>query len=1207
MELSGQLDSTTLNTTVYSSALPAAQAQSDLSSTLRSFRDSLAFSFQTLNLTLASMSQTMANVGTKIGSAMASNSNQLAPINVASQWIPRGPGGLYNGSLSQAYQQYAGSNNLMNIMASNQQYNVNPNEFWSERKTDMALRGSSAGVATVGALAKEAAGMLVGAKAGGAIGGAMGMGTGMLGSLGRFAVGLPFGAAAGAAVDLLVDPIVEASVRHNNDVAAMMRMSARFRSPFTMKEAQRAVGGIENLAYEELFRTSHLEPRLNMSGFRDITMMGLQGNMFQGETPEELVKQVSAASNVVKFLTGVLGSKDVQETMQVVKQLKDMGLNSFRNTGAIQSIGTDAFSYGRALGVQANTLLSTAASMSSVAFGQYGNPAFVGIHPALRNLAYTTELEKRRMLTPAEIAAGGGVQAMAGKMLSTQANLLNNGAIGGAMLYAGWDGQAGFNLEKYKATIENGGYWGAVGQAAKNITTGGLGSIAMSIAEKNNIIASAAEKGDLDKLLEIQLRSELKNILGMLPKNASLEQKVAFAAVHLTQISPGLDISTAKAIALKVLNPRIQAGIDRTAKEEYQIGSLEYARAGRGFGRFVDTIGENIERNLGSLHQTFIERPARSIADAASNALDTSYRTSTAIQKPLEGADLQLYYSAVKDLQKSNYKPDETAMFSNADRLEALDRIDKRGTLGDAFTGGWKSFLRFNRRLAQQDGIPTGDTKDYNFLADVTWLGAKDSMANYWNQVAGEDKISALEGRMMIQKYSDASLTHKDLERYFNVKGNENPLLPYIGMGKWFDEHAGGAYKDEARSRLSEISSKLSTSDIDAIRGNNLTWDQKNMTADKAFEILKTSNSRDIAAQIAKGMKLEDGSSVTADQVLAATSHAMFGHGSGTGIVAAVAHKDYQDILRGSQGYISKDNISKLIGPEGMAGIDVNGDTAMKALNDIGIDRKRLETLFKNLHSSDEIDAFLEAYTDISNGEVDPSKIRNINTFSQNPEIMALLGDEMDNVSKNGKKRFKVDYTGKDYANKVKAGGVSLWNQNIDAKVADFGISGKTQSQISSMTNAEAQRFLDQGGFTAHNSTAAAFLKRADELKNLSNEELEDRLGHKRGTITDQNRALTIVQDTMLAAAREGSGVQQKRQDAGQVMKTAVDTAIEPGKDGKNWLRVRVVSDTEIKDARESVEKNTDKPTKPENKGTLADQQKPNFIQKWIKDIFHTN
>ena len=80
MELSGQLDSTTLNTTIYSSALPAAQAQSDLSSTLRSFRDSLAFSFQTLNLTLASMSQTMTNVGNKIGSAMASNSNQLAQL-----------------------------------------------------------------------------------------------------------------------------------------------------------------------------------------------------------------------------------------------------------------------------------------------------------------------------------------------------------------------------------------------------------------------------------------------------------------------------------------------------------------------------------------------------------------------------------------------------------------------------------------------------------------------------------------------------------------------------------------------------------------------------------------------------------------------------------------------------------------------------------------------------------------------------------------------------------------------------------------------------------------------------------------------------------------------------------------------------------------------------------------------------------------------
>ena len=93
----------------------------------------------------------------------------------------------------------------------------------------------------------------------------------------------------------------------------------------------------------------------------------------------------------------------------------------------------------------------------------------------------------------------------------------------------------------------------------------------------------------------------------------------------------------------------------------------------------------------------------------------------------------------------------------------------------------------------------------------------------------------------------------------------------------------------------------------------------------------------------------------------------------------------------------------------------------------------------------------------------------------------------------------------------------------------------------------------------------------------------------------------------MIASDRAGRTEQQKREDAGQVMKTAVDTAIEQGKDGKNWLRVRVVSDTEIKDARESVEKNTDKPTKSENKGTLVDQQKPTSIQKFIKDIFHTN
>ena len=139
--------------------------------------------------------------------------------------------------------------------------------------------------------------------AGSAAGGAWaGSALGVSSNLGRMMLGVPFGMAAGALVGAVVDPMVAAAQEHNRDVSAIRRMSPRFRSQFSLREAQTVATGMEDLAFSEIMNTNSLMPRLNMSGMRDIAMMGMQGNMFQGTSPEQMLQQLKQAGQVVKFM-----------------------------------------------------------------------------------------------------------------------------------------------------------------------------------------------------------------------------------------------------------------------------------------------------------------------------------------------------------------------------------------------------------------------------------------------------------------------------------------------------------------------------------------------------------------------------------------------------------------------------------------------------------------------------------------------------------------------------------------------------------------------------------------------------------------------------------------------------------------------------------------------------------------------------------------
>lgn len=1175
------------------SAMPASKAQSDLTGTLRSFRDSLAFSFQTLNLTLSSMTQTMTNIGTKIGSLVSSSSTSIFP-GANSQWVQTGTPGLYTGSLSQAYQQFSGANNLTGLLFANQQYNINPNEFWLERNTDIATRMSSVGVSTLGAVASEGTGLVTGSLAGKYLGAKLGLGNGVLGSVGRFAMGTPIGMGATLAANLIIDPAVQAAIQHNKDSAALTRMSARFRSPFTLRESQRAVSGIEDLAYNEILNTTRIDSRLDMSGFRDITMMGLQGNMFQGTTPEQLVKQISSASNVVKFLTGVLGSKDVQETMQTVKQLKDMGLNSFQNFSAIQAIGNDAFSYGRSLGIQSSTLLSAAASMSSVAFGQHGNPAFVGMRPAMRNIAFTSELEKRNMLTPAEIAAGGGVQAISGRLLSTQANLLNNGAIGGAMLYAGWNGAQGFNLQQYQAAIGNGGFWGSIGQAAQNITRGGLASIAKSLTEKNNIIASAAENGSLDKLLEIQLQNSLDIPLQMLPKNASIEDKVAMAALYLTQLDPSIDMSTAKAIAMKVINPRVQATVDRRAQEQYHLGGMEFSKENRGFGRLTDEIGENVEKGFARIKHNVIQRPARAIADAVTNTFDFSYQAQGALnQMPINSTDMEFYASAVDSLRRNPYRIPQQAQFNNADYVDAVDRLANRGTIGETLRG-WAANGNMLLSAAlnglgitdeYKDGTFIG--KDYNMLTDAMFVGSRNYMTPFWNRVASGKRATTIEGYSALAPLSNNDFSDRYMHNIFTRYSNKDPMAPLLGARDWYNEFANDKFKAATAENIKAIQEQLSAEDINNIIGNDINTTQ-DMNADDAARQLLISGARDRAVEVAQRIGR------SREEVIAATANKRYGTKDISGLVGVLGSGKYSDIMLGAESEADTSSIQQLIGREDMKGLNFSGASALKFLNDVGLTREQVATLTSTFKDQGDLDAFASAMEKIDNGEDYVLDER----FKGRRDIIDILEARKQDQRDSILPTFSKKHYGSEFKNAFNAAAVEERNKILNGNLQDIGISGIDAATAFSMSEEDAKAFLSNGGFKANNKTAQELLNTFNSFKNLSNEELAERLGYEKGTITDVNRNREYLKAGVLAFGNAGKIEEQKTNEAAMVMKTAVDSTV--GKDPKgNYIRVKILGKDDVQKARDEVSKNTT--GKSTNQGTNADQL--TSWQQFVKDF----
>ena len=1154
-----------------------AAMQSDLKDTLRSFRDTLAFSFQTLNLTLASMNNSVHALSTKIG--------QLTP-GVGGQYIPANAHGqAYFGSVSKAYAQFSGSNNYMGMLTANLPYNVSPLEFWKERQTEMALRNGS-GALAFGSTVLEELGALAG---GNFLGGKMAGALGMNGTWARIGMGFPAGMAVSALLGAYFDPFVEAGQEHNRDVAAIKRMSARFSSPFNIRQAQTATRGIEQLAYNELWNTTTLDSRLNMSGFRDLTMMGLQGNMFHGTSPEELAKQVSAASHVVKFLTGVMGNKDVQETMQMVKQLKDMGINVFQSAGAAQTMGLNALKYGKIMGVDTGSLINAAANMSTAAFGQYGMPAFVGMNPAMRNLAFAQEAEKRGILSAAEVAAGGGIQSIGARMLNLQSNLLANTGVGGAMLFAGWDGGTGFDLNKFRAANRN-GYFGMLGGALGNITSQGVGGIARALVNRNNILASAANTpGGIQELLKETVSGQIDVIKGLAGDNASLDDQIAVAALLLTQQNPGMDMGTAKLVATDVLRPSIGKNMENNANRQVALGALEAARARNSPGRMFEAPGEAWDRFTGSLYRNLIQRPAAAATDMLTNALDFSYESKLVADDRILAADRYDTYRWAFDGASKRGLPDGTLRFySDEDLAAANKQMRSRSGLE------WEHSIRRGMNMVTDAFSDMGQ----NALEDRLFVNSANATQDLWRRISSKNRMSTVEARARAAEFLREGVDQDAIAAVFSrYSDNTDGLDPLRAASEVLYNYSNDKELLQRRSQVGveNLKSRLNIANNeqlarrvygdayvdDKIKNGALAGDgfKFNLAADT---IMSTVNAADAKANIDR-IARELGWSY--EQTSGTISKALTGKDANSRMATVLSAGLDTQAMALAEANASLRNIDQMMlsttGSPGGLSIAVNN--ANKIFDSMGLSKELLGDVVSSGSVEDmttlaDIAAKMQHYgAELDNK--DYARIRKMGSAGK--RAAQALVDNSGNRSyyTGGKPLSRDEITG--LFQNVIAGHVS---SGISDQLKAYGID-MDSSEIADLYVGKGSGIMDFIRDTKVKGSAEwnAVQQRADYLSQASNEELTTHLQGilgdsvvssygKDGVSSDDERRKALQQLGLHLISNTASESSAKTSQYASVMKSAIDSAVETVGGKKPFVRVQIVDD-EIKTERARIER----------------------------------
>ena len=578
--------------------LPGA-TRDELTTTLRSFRDTLSISLQNLNLTLSSMTNAVRNMGQKA-------SGVYNFMNPQGNLIPGNNQGIYAGGLSNPMQGFLSNASTFDLMSSQRPYNVDPYEFYAQR--NLHRTGAVASLMANSGLTAASLGM--GAVAGNMFANKMAK-VPLIGRLPKFALGMGGMMGAGLLLDPLVEKLGAETQSYIADTTALKRMSTKFGNEFTFNQAGRVSSGIRSMAYNEAMQSTGYDTVLGQDGYRNMLMKGLQNNLFHGSSPEELKKQMEQGAKVVRLLTGILGSKDINETMDSIAKIKGMGVNLMNNPKLALNLSTNAFKYGATMGMSGSAVMGMAAMGAQNTFGAYGLPAFGGINPFMRSMALAHEMEKRHMLSAAEVAGAGGHQGLAQNYTAGLAAMMKSGQIGDMFLASGGQGN---------------GYFGMLGNATKNLV-GSPYKMAAFMNNKTNSWAKLMENDQGEKGIIGTLRKAVYQ-MPFMQGNVSHGNQFEMAQAHVRQILQSMggptDDATVKMFATKIVYPNRVSALEQEANRHADRGTRDMMRDKMGIFRGFERIGEGFGR-MGASWDYMFQRAGSALGRIGLSAFEDDY------------------------------------------------------------------------------------------------------------------------------------------------------------------------------------------------------------------------------------------------------------------------------------------------------------------------------------------------------------------------------------------------------------------------------------------------------------------------------------------------------------------------------------------------------------------------------------------------------
>jgi hypothetical protein len=374
------------------------------------------------------------------------NAPMPAPF-IPQPYMPLFPGGPYLGSMLP--QIFGGQAPLGRF-----------GEPWQREQMQQETMGNRA-FAQAMAVTPTMVGTIPGGLAGGAIGARIGARGGLRGAAIGGAIGLIGGGAAGgyAAEATGLTRIGEAAVEPIVRTRAFGQQLEDMTRQFVVSGPElhplgRGLGQRQSVQLAERMQRMVEQGQMSEFNMRDVmritNVAGQRGMLDMAQSGEQIATQVRNVARAVRQFMMIVETPDVQQAMQAMASMRQMGLTVPETMVAARN----AQQFARMAGTTTQALMATAGAQGGFMFQQQGLTAGLGMQVGMAATGGARQAIAAGAFTPQQLALASGQQGLAQTMMEGQAATLNMRYPLMAMLTRNEQGQLTVDPHRMGAVIE---------------------------------------------------------------------------------------------------------------------------------------------------------------------------------------------------------------------------------------------------------------------------------------------------------------------------------------------------------------------------------------------------------------------------------------------------------------------------------------------------------------------------------------------------------------------------------------------------------------------------------------------------------------------------------------------------------------------------------------------------------------------------------